>query len=405
MPLTQSHKQFLTPKGEIDARLAALRTALERQGIAAAWIEHKSDLLYYCGSLQDGVLLVPASGPTVFYVRASRERAAFEASVEVQPFPGFRALAAELTQLCTQGAAGLTLDVIPASTYLRLAKALDTVEIKDLAPTIRLQRATKSQWEIEQLRGAAQQAMGALRYIPTQLKPGISELELSALIEAQLRRLGHGGVLRLRRMGQELALIMAVSGASASYPTNFDGPVGGEAPYPSVAAGAGRNTIVADSSFMSDMVTMYNGYHSDNARTFFLGADPPPQLRAAHDFCVEALQRLESAARPGRTCADVFCEVDAWAKQVGEPPGFMGFGENRVKFFGHGVGLELDELPVIADRVELELQAGMIIAVEPKAFLPQIGPAGLENTYLVTDQGLVSLCDHPHGLILVTDYL
>ena len=67
---------------------------------------------------------------------------------------------------------------------------------------------------------------------------------------------------------------------------------------------------------------------------------------------------------PGRLCADVYKEVNGWAQAEGPPEGFKGYGENRVKFFGHGVGLELDEMPVIADRIELELQAGMVVAVE-----------------------------------------
>ncbi len=59
----------------------------------------------------------------------------------------------------------------------------------------------------------------------------------------------------------------------------------------------------------------------------------------------------------------MFRAVDSWAKAKGEPEGFMGYGENRVKFFGHGVGLELDEMPVIADRIDLKLAEGMVIAV------------------------------------------
>ena len=66
----------------------------------------------------------------------------------------------------------------------------------------------------------------------------------------------------------------------------------------------------------------------------------------------------------------------------------MGYGENRVRFIGHGVGLELDELPVLAPRQQMALEPGHVIAVEPKFFFPGKGAVGLENTYLVTDSGL-----------------
>ena len=79
-------------------------------------------------------------------------------------------------------------------------------------------------------------------------------------------------------------------------------------------------------------------------------------------------------------------------EEIGEPEGFMGYAENRVRFFGHGVGLELDELPVLADRIEIDLVPGMVIAVEPKAFLEDVGPVGVENTYIVTENGYENLC-------------
>ena len=70
----------------------------------------------------------------------------------------------------------------------------------------------------------------------------------------------------------------------------------------------------------------------------------------------------------------------------------MGYGENRVKFFGHGVGLELDEFPIIAAKIDLDLKPGMVIALEPKAYLPKIGPVGIENTYLITENKCKNLC-------------
>ena len=69
----------------------------------------------------------------------------------------------------------------------------------------------------------------------------------------------------------------------------------------------------------------------------------------------------------------------------------MGVGERRIRFTGHGVGLELDEYPFIAKGQKLELQAGMIIALEPKVIFPGKGVVGIENTHLVTEDGLEPL--------------
>ena len=79
----------------------------------------------------------------------------------------------------------------------------------------------------------------------------------------------------------------------------------------------------------------------------------------------------------------------------------MGHGENRVRFFGHGVGLELDELPVLAAKIDLRLAEGSVLAVEPKAFLAGIGPVGVENTYVVREAGCESLSDFDEAITRV----
>jgi Xaa-Pro aminopeptidase len=70
---------------------------------------------------------------------------------------------------------------------------------------------------------------------------------------------------------------------------------------------------------------------------------------------------------------------------------FMGHGHDRVRFVGHGVGLELDELPILAARQTLPLEEGMVIALEPKATFPGRGVVGIENTHVVTGAGLERL--------------
>jgi Xaa-Pro aminopeptidase len=79
----------------------------------------------------------------------------------------------------------------------------------------------------------------------------------------------------------------------------------------------------------------------------------------------------------------------------------MGAGSNQVRFVGHGVGLELDELPVIAPRFDTPLEAGMVLAIEPKVFFPGIGGAGVENTYIITAAGFEKLNHAPERWVEV----
>ncbi len=396
------HREFLAPADEIRARLAAMQSALAGAGVALAWIDHLTDRCYYAGTSQDGVLLLPPAGEPVFQARLSFERATAESPLAVERFPGRRALLeAVRARLGSDGRLGLAFEVTPASGYVALADQLGPQRLVDIGPLIRRQRAVKSPWEIAQIRRAADQVTALFGEAEQHLRPGRTELEVSAALEHRLRLLGHGGTVRVRRPGADLGMLYAVAGDSALYPTNFDGPVGAEGLYPYGAPGAGTRRIAPGHTLMLDVVTAANGYHADHARTFCVGAAPPPESERAHELCVEALARIEALLRPGVACGDLYARIEAWVRERGEPAGFMGHGDNRVKFLGHGVGLELDEWPVLAPRGDLALAAGMVVAVEPKAFLPGIGPVGLENTYVVTERGCESLCSCPRAIVRV----
>ncbi|MBM3317490.1 MAG: aminopeptidase P family protein [Candidatus Eisenbacteria bacterium] len=396
MPL-ERHRPHLVPPEEIHARIAALQSGLDSRGLALAWIDHLTDRYYYTGSAQEGVLLVPASGEPRFFVRKSLTRARSESPLAVAPFPGRSGLLAEAEAPLQGGRLGLALDVTPAPVYLWLSGKLGG-GLEDLAAGIRAQKAVKSAWEIEQIRRANEQATAVFADMDRLLRPEMTELELSAAIEMRLRLLGHSGTLRIRRPGLELGMIFAVSGDGGLYPTSFDGPDGGEGLYPGAASGSGWKRIAAGETVMVDIVGSFNGYQADTTRCYCVGRQLPEEARRAHAFCQETLERLETELRPGRRCADIYEETLAWAQGRGLPPGFMGHGENRVKFFGHGVGLDLDEFPILAARIEGEIRPGMVVAMEPKAFLPGIGPVGVENTYVVTDRGVECLCPLPREI-------
>ena len=75
----------------------------------------------------------------------------------------------------------------------------------------------------------------------------------------------------------------------------------------------------------------------------------------------------------------------------------MGRGPGQVRFIGHGVGIELDELPVLAEN-DLRLREGMVFALEPKFVVADVGAIGIENTYCVGEHGLEALTTAPEGL-------
>jgi Xaa-Pro dipeptidase len=388
--MTERHVPYRVPADEVTHRISALRAAIAERGLSAAWIEHLTDRIYFAGSAQDGVLLVPVAGDPVFLVRKSVARAASESPLNVEPYPGGKKVIELAASLLDGGGLGMALDVTQATVYTRVAAVIDKID--DIAPMIRDIRSTKSDWEVQQIRGAAEQYNRLFDTALDWLNEPISGLELTARVEGRLRSLGHGGTIRLRRRTADIALANVVSGDVALYPTNFNGCVGGEGPYPPSPATGGWEILTPGHTVMFDIVTSYNGYQADTTRSFYLGKSVPQKIESAHEFCVDVLREIEQRMKPGAVCSEIYRSVRAIVDARDEPEGFMGFGDNRVKFYGHGVGLDLDEMPVIADRIDVALRPGMILAVEPKAFLPGVGPVGVENTYVITADGCESLC-------------
>jgi len=385
----------LVPPAEIAARNQRLQQRLQQRELPLAVVTHRVDLYYLAGAMPDAFLVARADGDPIFLVRKSQTRTAVESPLSDQrPSRGLGTLIDLLRELTGDRPTkvGIDLDVLPAATYLRLTQSLPHIQWQDTGKLMRGLRATKSAWEIARQETAARQVEAGYRAAMDVMREGVSETELSVAVEGAMRKTGHHGLVRLRRPGLELYFPHIAFGASSAHPVSFDGPVGGEGLHPASGGGAGRRALQRNETLMLDLVGIDGGYVADIARLFCLG-EPSDATRRAHDFCREALHRIEKLLVPGTPWGEVYAQVDDWAKQNSEPEGFMGYGENRVKFFGHGVGLELDEWPIIARGFKQPLEVGHVVAVEPKAFTPALGPAGLENTYVIEENGPRSLID------------
>ena len=104
--------------------------------------------------------------------------------------------------------------------------------------------------------------------------------------------------------------------------------------------------------------------------------------------------------RPGTICEDIYAQAEALAQEMGLQDHFMGIGSDRVRFIGHGVGLELDEYPIFAKGMKMALAPGMTFALEPKFVFPE-GAVGIENTYALQADGLRVLTQAPQDIIVI----
>ncbi|MEJ5359654.1 MAG: Xaa-Pro peptidase family protein [Desulfobacterales bacterium] len=392
-----------TPREEIDRRIAALQRVLRDREIDTAVILQKADLFYFSGTIQQAVLVVPAEGRPLLFVNKSLERARAESPLEaVLPLGSTRELPPRLAEagLPAPRRIGLELDVLPANLFFSYRGLFPQAELPDISTDIRLLRAVKSPWEMERIREAAALSDRVASRVPELLREGMTEVELAGRVEAEARRLGHPGIVRMRLWGSELFYGHLLSGPSGAVPSYLSSPTGGSGVDPAVAQSAGFRRIGRNEPILVDYVFVRSGYISDHARIFSLGP-LDPELERAHRAMIDLQLRLREFARPGVASGEVYAFALRQAEAEGYGEHFMGFGPERIRFVGHGVGLELDEFPFLNAGQSLALAEDMVVALEPKLIFPGVGVVGVENTHRVTAEGLVPFGCYPDEITVV----
>ncbi|MEB3102146.1 M24 family metallopeptidase [Ferviditalea candida] len=392
---------------EFNDRIRRLQERMRQEGTDGFLVTQNVDLYYFTGSMQIGYLFVPVEGEPRFYVRRSLQRAQVESAFPAVGLGSFRSFGdkvkGDFSTVFSSGKSPVIateFDVLPVQVFQRLEAAFGAVEWKDGSMAVRELRMIKSEQEIALLRKSAQIADQALDFALSRLKEGATELELVSDIEYRTRQLGHMGMIRMRGYNQELVTGMVGSGSAISMPTGFDGPAGGQGLGPAFPQGSARRAIAANEPILMDIGCMIDGYVSDQTRTVVIG-ELPEKLQKAYEVSEQILRKAESMLKPGTICEDLYVMALEHAKDAGLEEHFMGYGEDQVKFLGHGIGLEMDELPVLAKGFKYPLQPGMVIAVEPKFTFPGTGVIGIENTYAITDDGFEKLTLTREGIIQV----
>jgi Xaa-Pro aminopeptidase len=384
-----------TPETEIRARLDAFRAILRAQGLPGAMLVHATDVFYLSGTRQNAALWAPAEGEPVLLVRKSVARARDESPLrDVRPFPSSKELASALG---APKRAGFTFDVVPGAVERFWARALGA-ELVDVSAALRTQRSVKSAWELERMRATAALLASVYAEVPSFLRAGMREVDLSAELEMRMRKAGNEGSPRLRGFNQEFFMGLAVAAGSSTAPSYFDGPVTGRGLSPSWPLGASLEPIPRDAPILLDYCAMKDGYVTDLTRIAVCGG-VAPELARAFDVALRIQDEVARRLRPGETPSAIWARAKELAEEAGLGDRFMGPPGAQARFVGHGVGLELDELPVLAPGFDAPLVRGNVVAVEPKFVLPGLGAIGIENTFAVEDGGGARVTDLPDAIL------
>ena len=392
-----------TPQAEIDQRIEKLRNQLEENNIGAALIVQRADLLYFAGSIQEAHLYVPVDNEPILMVFKSLDRAIAESALSrIVPLASPKAVPGVLDQYGYKvpSVMGMELDVLPANLYFTYQKVFEGKNLVDISHLIRLVRAIKSPYEIDLMRRAAEGSDQVAARVPELLREGMTELELAGKVEAEARKLGHQGIVRMRYWGGEVFYGHLMAGPSGAVPSFPRSPTGGSGASPAVAQGPSFRPIQRHEPVMLDYVFALNGYYSDHTRIFSMG-EPAAELMAAHEAMLDVQALIKREARPGVKSGDIYELAIERTRALGYDKYFMGVGNERVRFVGHGIGSELDEYPFLASGQTLELQENMILAVEPKLIFPDKGIVGIENTHRVTENGLEQFGRYQDEIIII----
>jgi Xaa-Pro aminopeptidase len=379
-------------------RVSRLQERLSATGVHAALLLMPVDIYYFSGTRQNSALWIPAEGQPILLVRKSLSRARADSPLDdIRPFPSSR----ELPALLGEGLSviGMTFDAVPVQQHAFYTKVLPGKSFVDISMIVRELRSVKSPDEIGQLRKCAALLSSVIAQVPQFLTAGMRELDLAAEIEYRLRKAGHEGLLRMRAFNQEIFAGMAVSAGATTYGF-FDGPVTGKGLSSASPQGASLDPVRTNEPVLIDVPCVVNGYIIDMTRIFVIGA-LDPELQRAFDLSLEIQEAVRLAMVPGAVSEEIYRMAAGMAEKAGLGGNFMGMPGEQSRFVGHGIGLEIDELPVLAQGFTMPLQAGQVVAVEPKFVIPGKGAIGIENTFVVTANGGERLSDLPDDIVFL----
>lgn len=385
---------------EKQARRVAVQKAMREQNLDGLLITHPVHLFYITGRVFDGYYYLPTEGEGVAFVRRKQSYGYDEVVAIKSP----KQLPQMLQErgIAPKNRMALEDMELPHDEYAQLAACFAPVEVAGGSALLRRLRMVKSADEIADIREVALWHDTVFEAIPYMYRAGMTDWELAAAVEYDARLKGHLGIMRCSGIRLESVFSLVLAGDNASAPSPYDYAVGGRGRHPSLPMGAGQRVLRRGDTVMVDFCGNIGGYLSDLTRTFAV-EEVPDSASALHELARSILREMERIARPGVLCSELYQHAVDMVEQAGASDVFMGY-EQQARFIGHGIGLQVNEWPVLTKNDHTPLAAGMIIAIEPKFTCPDVGPAGLENTYLVTEDGLERLTHCCEEIVVISDH-
>ncbi|WP_068615502.1 M24 family metallopeptidase [Paenibacillus tuaregi] len=266
------------------------------------------------------------------------------------------------------GTIALEKNHLSVTRFEALQEHLTFARYRDIGPWLQDMRVRKSPEEIIKIKHAVDLIEKVLQEGVSKVREGVTENELVAEIEYQIRRLGADGPSfdSMVLFGEKTALPHGVPGTRA---------------------------LKHGDMVMFDIGVYADGYASDITRTFSFG-EPSPELVRVYNTVLEANEAAIRAIKPGVS----FASIDLAARRVIEDAGYGPYFMHRL---GHGLGIDVHEYPSIHNQNEDHLQEGNVFTVEPGVYIPNLGGVRIEDDIRVTADGVEVLTSYPKNLTIL----
>jgi Xaa-Pro aminopeptidase len=364
-------------------RLRNLQKMLACSDSDGVLLTYSRDILYFTGTAQPSYLVITPDDYHLF-VKSGIKFVLNEIFIDPSKVEEERKLSNVYNRFFSNPSKikiGIQFDVLTVKEYFLFKRIFGEIEFFDVSPMTLELRSIKDENEIEQIKKACVCTQKGYEAACSILKPGISELELSAAVEYAHRLAGHEGDFFFRKNDFFMSMGPIGSGADLKNPSGVLYSLTGKGQSASVPIGPSRKRIKTGETIIIDIPSHVNGYHSDHSRSFVAG-----RATSKTRECYGALKQIsdyliDEVIKPGASCADIYQSAIDASKSTGYSQSFLKLNsKEQSKLGGHGIGLELNEPPLIWAGNNQIVSENNIIAVELHMMDDKAGVLKLEDT-------------------------
>ena len=353
-----------------ESRLATLRSNLAASSLDAILVSALPNIRYLTGFSGSSALLVVSADDALFisdfrYDTQAREEVGDSARVIIEPSSLWGALWSSLPDMHVNTIA-FESAIVTHADFRRLIEAGSRYEWRPSVNFVETLRESKDAGEIAHIRDAVAIAEKALGEAVAQVKVGMTELEISGILEARVR-----------------------SNGSEAFPFETIVASGPRSALPHARASV--KAVARGEFLLIDFGAVSGGYCSDITRTFVMGK-ASAEMRDIYDVVRESNATASGGVRAGMRGRD----ADALARGYIER---RGWGKEFGHSLGHGIGLEVHEAPRLAKSAEAPLPLGSVVTIEPGIYRSGWGGVRIEDDVLLEAEGPRVLTSFPRDLI------